>query len=258
MDSKLVRYTFILFLSTYSLCFLSLNCTAQDVDSEDSFRQGNSLYAKGQYDIAIKEYEKLIKDGLESGNLYFNIGNSYFKKGDLGRAVLNYERARRFIPTDSDLKSNYQYALSKVSTSAVRVEKKWFPEVLDKIFGEFTIDNLTMLLFFIYLSAVFLIIISMYIPMVRRSLAVIVLGMAVIALMGGIELKNKISGIGTQSIVIDETVSVRFEPFDRATTFFQLNGGDKVEKLDSKDGWLKIKRADGRIGWVKSTSVEVI
>ena len=76
--------------------------------------------------------------------------------------------------------------------------------------------------------------------------------------MSGLALKDKITKIGAESIVVGEAVDVKFEPFDKATTFFQLNQGDNVIIIDQENGWRKIKRQDGKIGWVKSDNIEVI
>ncbi len=75
---------------------------------------GNDAYKRGDYAVAIEQYEEVLDNGFESGALYFNLGNSYYRKGELGKAILNYERAKRLLPRDSDLNFNYHYALSQV------------------------------------------------------------------------------------------------------------------------------------------------
>ena len=82
----------------------------RESDTGYIFYKANALYEEGKYDEAIEVYTGLIDQGLESGNLYYNIGNCYFKKGELGKAIVNYERANKLIPDDSDLKSNHDFA----------------------------------------------------------------------------------------------------------------------------------------------------
>ncbi|MEO6026684.1 MAG: BatD family protein, partial [Candidatus Binatia bacterium] len=74
------------------------------------FFQANTLYGDEHYPEAIAAYEKVLAAGIESGNLHFNLGNAYFKNGDVGHAILEYERARRTIPRDPDLHANLGYA----------------------------------------------------------------------------------------------------------------------------------------------------
>ncbi|HUI25620.1 MAG TPA: BatD family protein, partial [Candidatus Kryptonia bacterium] len=76
------------------------------------FFHANALYGEEHYAEAAAEYEKILAGGRESSSVYFNLGNAYFKAGDVGRAILNYERARRLIPRDPDLHANLDYARS--------------------------------------------------------------------------------------------------------------------------------------------------
>src|SRR3989344_6976224 len=80
------------------------------------FTVANELYKKGSYAGAAKVYEAVRAGGYHSGALNFNLGNTYFKLGQLGKAILNYERARRILPRDADVLSNYRYALFSART----------------------------------------------------------------------------------------------------------------------------------------------
>jgi tetratricopeptide (TPR) repeat protein len=85
---------------------------------QTTFFHANALYKDGQYDAAVQEYEQLLQSGRTSGNLYFNLGNAYFKAGKKGKAIVNYERARRLIPGDPDLRANLEYAQSLTGAEA--------------------------------------------------------------------------------------------------------------------------------------------
>src|SRR5215468_6877297 len=74
------------------------------------FFRANHLYADGRYADAAAEYEHVLESGVASANLYFNLGNAYLKAGDVGRAVLAYERARRLAPGDPDVRANLAFA----------------------------------------------------------------------------------------------------------------------------------------------------
>ncbi len=82
-------------------------------DPDYIFYKGNTLYEESLYDEAIREYSKLHEQGLESGSLYYNIGNCYFRMEDLGRAILFYRRAEQYTPNDPNLHQNMGYARSK-------------------------------------------------------------------------------------------------------------------------------------------------
>src|SRR5206468_976205 len=76
------------------------------------FFRANALYGEERHPEAAAEYEKILAAGYESGNLYFNLGNAWFRAGDTGRAILEYERARRLLPRDPDTRANLGYARS--------------------------------------------------------------------------------------------------------------------------------------------------
>ena len=66
---------------------------------------GDSAYVKGDYTIAIKNYETILTKG-EAAEVYYNLGNSYYKSGDIARAILNYERALLLEPSNGDIRAN--------------------------------------------------------------------------------------------------------------------------------------------------------
>ena len=124
--------------------FLLIPSVSWGQSAKNSFRQdfinATDAYTKGQYANATDLYEKVLASGVESGNLYFNLGNSYYKQGDYGKARLNYERAMQFIPRDSDLQYNYQFLMSFIKEKEYDKEnfaKKLFFEIVrDFTFAE--------------------------------------------------------------------------------------------------------------------------
>jgi tetratricopeptide (TPR) repeat protein len=223
-----------------------------------AFYKGAGHYEAEKYDQAIAEYTSLLNQGWESGPLYYNLGNCFFKKGELGRALLFYERARRLIPRDEDLESNYQYAQSLVYRDAAAEVAPWHVRIAGKIGGQFTVNEVIW-----FLSVIYWVIVSglLLIGLIRASkkyvLPVLVFA-AVLAIPGGAALYAKLAEIESTAMVIREDVEAKFEPFDRATTHFALHEGMKVRILGRKGGWVKISRSDKRVGWVKALNIEKI
>ncbi|MCX5668533.1 MAG: tetratricopeptide repeat protein [Candidatus Omnitrophica bacterium] len=213
------------------------------------FYQGNSDYKEAKFEAAIDNYAKILNLGLENGSLYYNLGNSYFKKGDLGRAVLSYERALILIPNDSDLKSNQEYVLSLLNLGPQSFEN-WLEKAANKLFGDVSINFLTVLLSFIYILAFLALVSSLFFAGAKKGIKFFLLGLAAVFIISVISLNSKITYLNKGGVVISKEADVKFEPLEGATTYFKLTEGSKVEVLDKTENWYKIKRPDGKIGWI--------
>ena len=96
------------------------------INPQALFYQANNLYEEGRYEEAAVAYRQLLEQGYESGNLYFNLGNTYFKMGRTGWAVLYYEKAKRLIPRDADLRANLGYALEGVEEGTPSWQREFY------------------------------------------------------------------------------------------------------------------------------------
>ena len=230
---------------------VSSGCGTGDI--RDMFYKANAMYEYSEYNKAVSQYKKIIDEGWVNGSLFYNLGNCYFKEGKLGKAILNYEKARRFIPRDSDLESNYKYVKSLIKGGAGR-EKENF---IDRLFAPFTIDEAAILLSVLYLAVLFIAIAGLYIKPIRRYRLFSMSILAIVFIMASIAMYGKRSKLGKEAIVIKENTDVRFEPFGRATVYFNLYEGAKVKVLSSQKNWCRIKRWDGKAGWVKKKDIEI-
>jgi tetratricopeptide (TPR) repeat protein len=203
-------------------------CHAEEGKSglERIFYRGNDSYEKGDYGEAIAEYKKILEAGYDSGSLYFNLGNAYFKAGDIARAVLNYERAKRLMPRDADLKANYDFA-SGMITGRVRDGEKgiwgWGPA--RSYAANFTINELLIMTSGIYVLILILIATGMYYPPLKKRIFIAVLVFFLFGVCNSLVVWHKAAGIGKDAIVVSEEAESRYGPFDSATTFFKLYKG---------------------------------
>jgi len=221
------------------------------------FYQANIYYQEGKYDAAIHSYEKLLGQGLESGNLYYNLGNSYFKKGELGLAVLNYERAGILIPNDSDLRSNYDYAMQRLNLEPKFIGN-YFEKAAHSLFQALTVDFLAILLSVIYIVLIISLILNLFISPIRRFFGWIICILASLFIIFAFGLERKISYINKTAIVISKEADVKFEPLENATTYFKLSEGSKVKVVEKAQNWYKIRRFDNKFGWVIKDALKKI
>lgn len=226
-------------------------------DSTGCFYTANADYSRSDYPAAIEGYSSILDSGLESGNLYYNLGNSYFKNGELGRAILNYEQARRFIPRDRDLKSNYNYVLSKVEGGRIPAKERRPVNIFHGLFSQFNVNELTFALSLIYFMVLVAIIAGL---LVKPRGKFVVPSLVILVIVFGLiftAVSEKICRVGKEAVFVSGQAEVKFEPFDRATTHFTAHAGVKVDVLDARGDWLRVRRPDGKSGWVNAKNLEV-
>lgn len=224
-----------------------------------AFFQGNTAYQQGEYDVAARSYQQLVDAGLESGPLFFNLGNAFFKSGQLGRAMLNYERAERLMPRDPDVGVNLAYAL-ELAKEEVPERPFWqrllFPFASRATTGQLSV--LTSLLWFAWwgLLALRLVLPSLRIVVGRAAWCVLV---AVLIAGGNLAVRVGTVELRRDAVVVEAgETAVRFEPSENGTEHFRVNEGALLEVTDERDEWLQVRRWDSRRGWIPARTVELV
>jgi tetratricopeptide (TPR) repeat protein len=231
---------------------------AEEPTDEIYFSEASKLYERGDYFGALTLYEKIRTSGKESGELYYNIGNCYLKRKELGEAVLNYERARLFIPRDGDLLANYAYALSELKEPDMKDSSFFLLASVRYIASFVSIDELTILVS-IFFSLLFIIGILCSIHIFnKRAFFWSIASIGVLFLFFSMGLWDKIKTIEACAVVTEKEISVRFGPFERATTHFTVYEGMRVMIEEVKGGWVKIARLDGMSGWVETDTIKTL
>ena len=166
-----------IFLFTVLIFGMAVLCRAQEetANLKRLFYRGNDFYEKGEYAEAAAEYGNILKAGYQSGPLYYNLGNAYFKMGDLGEAVLNYERAKRLIPRDADLNANYRFARAKIMGKILEKKGIWNWTPLKFYAGNFTIDEFLWMTSALYIIIMILLMVAVRFPAFKSRIVVIVL-----------------------------------------------------------------------------------
>lgn len=231
------------------------------LDPNKLFYSANSLYEKREYEKALEEYKKILDMGIDSGYLYYNMGNSYFKLGKLGYAILYYAKARRLMPNDGDLKSNLAYARSLVEPPAVDLPRK-NPVVtfVKAIFRDFNFNAIAVSALIIYLIFIALQIIRIINPVLAKKMRLVsaLLLLFLIVNVGAFAIRYYDEEILHHGIVVQKGIECKYEPIDSSTTFYKLQEGELVSVIKTRDGWRQIRRVDGKVGWVKQDAVEEV
>ena len=230
-------------------------------EKQHLFSEGNTLYQNGQFHAALESYQKIISMGYENGSLYYNIGNCYYKLQDIGRAILFYEKALKFIPGDEDLKANLALANLAVVDKVEPQPQFILFRLADSFIHIFDQSILVLMVMGSYICLIGSSII--WIITRRKGLRLIssrlgfVFGIFIfifgLSLAGQLsESHNKIEGI----ILVDK-IDVMSAPAE-GMEIFSLHMGTKV-RIDQRSGdWVEIILADGKVGWIKHETIEII
>jgi len=229
---------------------------------QEVFTRANDLYQQTKFAEARDLYESLIRNGYGSGELCYNLGNAYYKTGDIARAILNYERALKQMPTDDDLRHNLQLANLMITDKIEPTPRLFIWDYWDTIKAGFSIEGITWLIYLLFVAVVTVSIVMM-LARTYRTRKIALLGGAVsgslmvFALVIFAARVSDLKGEDT-AIIVGEIVMTKNSPDTKSTDAFVLHGGVKVEIVDRLNDWVKIRLADGKVGWAEKTATEVI
>ncbi len=199
---------------------------------------------------------------MESAELYFNLGNTFYKLGNIARAILNYERALKLAPDDEDIVYNLQLA-NLMRTDKIEVAPRLFIwEYWDAIKSALSLNVFTWLayLFFAFaLGALSLFMLARSYAMRKLSfIGAIVSGAVCILLVVIIVAKLSDLQRNDTAIIVAEIVNIKNSPDENSSDAFVLHSGTKVQITDRVNTWVKIRLADGKVGWMEQGASEAI
>ncbi|MGL5730772.1 MAG: tetratricopeptide repeat protein [Bacteroidales bacterium] len=219
-------------------------------------------YEKGEYQKAADLYESLTKEGYNSADLYYNLGNAYYKAGENAQAILNYERALLYAPNDADLKTNLEIAKLKTVDKIDPVETIFIYNWIDSIRNMNTSNQwagIAVGAFVLFLGCFALYFIGGKVWMKKIAFFSAILLFILILFANSAASAQKERLVNRDyAIVFAKSVTAKSTPADSGTDLFVLHDGTKV-KVKSKVGeWYEVELADGNIGWIPSSKLEII
>jgi tetratricopeptide (TPR) repeat protein len=229
--------------------------------SNDLLKKAETAYEKREYKKAIESYEELIKDGYVSYQLYYNLGNAYYRNHQLGKAIFNYERAKKLNHEDEDVKNNLALAYTKTIDKIEVKENFFISAVKTNVLSSFTTTTWAWLsivacaLFFFFL---YLFIAGRTVVVKRLSFftsVVLVIGFCIVYFLGN-SAKNAKEQNNFAIITAPET-KVYTEPTATATSKFGLHEGTRVRIVELNADWILIKLENGNEGWLRLSDVGV-
>jgi tetratricopeptide (TPR) repeat protein len=235
-------------------CLLLLCAHLSFAASVGDFKAANKLYDERKFPEAAATYEKIEP---KTANVYYNLGNTRYREGKLGLAIVNYERARRLEPRDPDILANLKFAEQRLGVDEANTPPRAVQRFLRSVVGSHTPTEWSAF----ELVALWLTSLTVggciFLPRARTVFLVVAVagfvGFAVTTFALGYETIN--SRTAPRAIVVTDETDARFAPLPESTVHFKLAEGTKIVIREDRGQWLLVERADGQEGWVKTDAV---
>lgn len=235
---------------------------ASFAQSSDLLQKANEAYTKGDYKTAIDNYSQILKTNMESSEVYYNLGNAYYKSGQYTLAILNYERAKLLKPNDPDVDFNLQIANQHVVDSIQDLPILFLIRWWNSLINSRSTD--TWAVYSIIAFVLFLVMLGFYffsntgeIRRVTFWAGVILITLSIFTWSFAAKQKNRLLS-HNYAIVMQPTVTVKSSPSEKGTNLFVIHEGLKVKITDKLGDWFEIALSDGNKGWLPADMIERI
>ena len=248
-------YSFV-WLLLAMICFGGTSAKAVTKNNADT------EYQKGNYQQAIRDYEEILKNG-ESAEIYFNLGNAYYRTDNITKAVLNYERAHLLSPGDDDINFNLQFARSKTIDKITPQSEMFFITWYKSLVNFTSVDNWAKTGILCIVMALLLVLLYLFGPqlMLRKIGFFGGLAFFVIFLLSNLFAFQQKQALDnrTGAIIISPSVNIKKTPAKNSADQFVLHEGTRVDIIDKgMTDWRCIRVGDGREGWIETKAIEEI
>jgi len=241
---------------------LAILLTATVFAQADLLQKANELYTKDQFKQSIDVYNQILMTNMESPEVYYNLGNAYYKTKQYTLSILNYERAKLLTPDDEDISFNLQVANQHVVDSIQELPGIFIVRWWNSLINSQTTDTWAILSIVSFI--VFLVMLGFYFFAKTSDVKRITFWAGCFLIMFTISswsfaAKQKSRLVNHDyAIVMDPSVTIKSSPSEKGTNLFVIHEGLKIRITDKLGDWLEIRMADGNKGWLLSESIERI
>jgi tetratricopeptide (TPR) repeat protein len=244
------------------LFLISPQMFSQSLELTKIFDNANKLYLEQKYDAAINQYESILKNGYENGELHFNLGNAYFKLGKIQNAIINYERAKKFIPNDEDVQFNLQLANVQVVDKIDAIPDLFVFRWIDSALTLFSLKTMAWLMYFLFMLVLiafsYFLFARSYVQKRVSLMSGIIFSIFLVIGIFNFLIQSYRESNTEYAIVMSDVANIKSAPDSKGNDLFVLHRGLKIQVLDNVNKWHKIKIADGKVGWIPQGQIEII
>ena len=246
------------FFQTIFMLLLAIGSFAQN----SLLDKANQHYTSEEYEESVAIYEEILNSNQESAEVYYNLGNAYFKTGQITKAIISYERAKLQAPNDEDIQFNLDLANQHVVDAIDPLPKVFFVRWWNTLSNKFSADGwakigLITFILTLILAGFFLFTKATSIKRLSFWIGILIIAISVFSFNFAARQKNRMTS-HNYAIITQPSVTVKSSPSESGTDLFLIHEGLKVEIKDNLGNWRQIRLADGNQGWLTANSIEKI
>lgn len=248
-----------IFLSVIlSFCIIS----AFPQDNKALFEKATIAYSKKQYSEAAQNYLKILNLGFESPEVYYNLGNSYFKQNDFPSAIYYYEKAHKLDPSDEDISFNLKLTNTKIIDKVDEENSffiaRWWRSLYQLFnYDSWAVTGIVLLSLSFVLLGIYLFTFSMKLRKISFWAAVSFFFLTLLIFdFAHLQYNNTVNQ--KYAIIFTPALTAKSSPDATSTELFVLHEGSKVKITDELGDWYEIKLNNGSMGWVKKSCLRII
>jgi tetratricopeptide (TPR) repeat protein len=246
----------LIFILLFALSLSSLTATEAILD------EAKDAYMNEEYAYAAEKYEEIISLGYESPYLYYNLGNAYFKDNKFGRAILNYERAKKLAPSNEEIKHNLKIAneriVDKVEPVPLIFYERWWRSIVNwQNADNWAKTGIILLFLFLGAAALYLFARTIFIKKISFYIGLVIFFFCVSSFILASNY-NKVNLSENTAIVMTMRSTAKSSPSENSNDVFVIHEGTKVKITNNLGQWTEIKLANGNVGWVKKEVLVII
>ena len=241
---------------------VSPSILSAQINVENIFSQANELYNKGSYIEAINNYKEIIKNDFHSAELYYNLGNAYYRLDSIASSVYYYEKALQLNPNDREIIDNLELINKTLVDEIDPITIPLIESILNRASNIFYFETWGYIsIFFSFLIvALFL---SYYFANSSRGKRLTFVLLCISSIFILVSLINGNKGYNNYinneyAVIYSYETDLKTEPNYRSETLFMLHEGTKIQVLENYNNWIKIRLVNGQVGYIQLIDVKIL
>lgn len=244
------------------VAFAGYKLYSNTVSSDSLFILANSQYKQKEYFEAIDNYQAIVEKGVKSAAVFYNLGNAYFKTGNFPKAILNYERAKRLVPSDEDIEFNLEKSRTYIIDKIEAIPELFIISWVNRWLSFLSSNSWALLSLIVFIAALaillmYFLITSAHIKRLSFFFGIILIMISLFSYFAAKRTRNLIEK-SNSGVVMEQIVRVKSSPDNESSDMFVIHEGTKIFILREVDSWSEIRLADGKQGWMETEDFEKI